>query len=268
MDRSADLRSLHAQARQDRPGAKEALFGALTEELRGPIQRLLQEPPYQTYLAAEGLLTAACRAYAGRDRPPTDLELWLSGLAQEHLLTVLCRLDLRVDLEAAAVFYQRLRPLLVALIRQKLRRAPCGDLDASDLVQTVCLRVVKQVETKGAPPEHLKPWLTAVIENRLIDCARRRRRRPTVSLTATGEAAAVARERPALEELVRKEALQRLAAEMDGETRQLYALRVEDKMPWEQVARLVGRTVSDVRVRYHRGLARARRRAAGEGGAG
>src|SRR5690242_1004974 len=107
-----ELAKLHTQVQQGDAVAFTALSGLLVERI-GP---LLECHPHRGYLDAGDLLSAARAQFTQRQKPPDNLDFFLSGVFEEELRRVLFQRGATGDEEAAALFYRRLHPLLDPLL--------------------------------------------------------------------------------------------------------------------------------------------------------
>jgi RNA polymerase sigma factor (sigma-70 family) len=260
MSHSTNISQLHARAHQGDETARAALTTWLQAELGPRIARLLQDRPYRDYLGADGLFEAARQRLLDRERPPDNFSLWLSGVAQEHLLAVLlqpARLD---DPDAVAVFYRQLRPMLEPIIRRWLHRSPIRQVvETIDLVHTAYHRLTRHVRQKGGPPSHLGPWLNKVVRNRVFELFRRHARNLMLSAFQAGDLKAPGRA-PG-DELADREEVQRWLRYMGPITRELHRLHFLEGLGWREAGAAVNLSAGAARQRWYKWLAAARQEA-------
>ena len=159
--------------------------------------------------------------------------------------------------------YRRLAPRLRGFLR-----GMCGDARlAEDLTQTTFLKVHQARETyrRGAPVE---PWVFAIARRTWLDHLRHRRRRPE-ALSDDGqlpEASAEAASPKGFEALPSDalETLERSLGALPEAQREAIVLLKVDGLSVAEAADVAGVSVSNLKVRAHRGY-EALRRALGVG---
>jgi len=168
--------------------------------------------------------------------PPSDADLiaaWRSG-----------------DESAAAELVER----HARAVARFLGAAGAGD-DVDDLVQETFFRAFRKIDGYRGGAS-FRTWVIAISSNALKDARRRSRRRPTIPLETDDipdertdpHAAAVGRE---LEERV-GEYVRRLPRLQ----RDVFLLRAQQGMEYEDIAASLGTTVGAARVHYHHALKR------------
>ena len=170
-------------------------------------------------------------------------------------------------LQGDARGFERLYRRMAPRVRGFLRGL-CGDARlADDLAQTTFLKVHQARETYrlGAPVE---PWVFAIARRTWIDHARHRRRRPE-ALSADGQLPEASAEPPAPRgfEALSSDALETLErglGELPAAQREAIVLLKVEGLSVAEAAEVAGVTVSNLKVRAHRGY-EALRRALGVG---
>lgn len=146
-----------------------------------------------------------------------------------------------LDLDAV---YRSLAPAVLGYLRAR------GAPEPEDLLGEVFLQVARDHERfrDGDDPEATRRWVFTIARNRLLDDARRRRRRPQ------GDGSPVA-DRPApspADDL--DPALLAALLGLTDEQREVVALRYVAGFSLEEVARLTRRTVGAVKSLQHRAM--------------
>lgn len=100
---------------------------------------------------------------------------------REAQWTVWMRAALEGDDVAYRSLLESLALALRTMIRSRLARMACGDLDSEDVVQETLLAIhlKRHTWTRG---EALAPWVGAIARNKLVDVLRRRGRRAEMPL--------------------------------------------------------------------------------------
>jgi len=139
-----------------------------------------------------------------------------------------------------------------------------GATDPDDLVSEVFLRAVKNLSSFEGGPNDFKAWILTIAHHRLVDEIRARTRRP-LELAPDDVLAAHGAVRDAETEAVDRV---HLAAVLDATRtlvpaqRDVLLLRVVAGLSVEEVARITGKGVVNVRVLQHRAVAALRRKIA------
>jgi|SRR5580658_130055 RNA polymerase sigma-70 factor (ECF subfamily) len=121
---------------------------------------------------------------------------------------------------------------------------------AEELAQDVFLSLHQHLaEMESA--EHVLFWLRRVTSNRALDVARRRQRRPMVSLESAPEPVAVT---PTGDPLLGT-ALKKLVAALPEKARAIVVLRYQEDLDPAEIARVLGIPVGTVKSQLQRALA-------------
>lgn len=155
--------------------------------------------------------------------------------------------------EAAAAELVRRHARAVARF---LSAAGAGD-DVEDLVQETFYRAFRKVDSfRGGAS--FRTWVMSIGSNALKDLRRRYRRRPVVALddreiadSADPHAEAVTRE------LARR--LQAEIAQLPRMQREVFLLRAQQGLEYEEIATTLDTTVGAARVHYHHAVQRLKR---------
>ena len=121
---------------------------------------------------------------------------------------------------------------------------------AEELAQDVFLSLYRHMAELESP-EHVLYWLRRVTSNRAVDEARRRQRRPMVSLENTPEPVAVTSEG----DLLMGAALRKLVAALPEKARAIVVLRYQEDLDPAEIARVLGIPVGTVKSQLQRALA-------------
>ena len=121
---------------------------------------------------------------------------------------------------------------------------------AEELAQDVFLSL-HQHFAELESPEHIVFWLRRVTSNRALDVARRRQRRPMVSLESSPEPVAVT---PGGDPLLGT-ALKKLVAALPEKARAIVVLRYQEDLDPAEIARVLGIPVGTVKSQLQRALA-------------
>jgi RNA polymerase sigma-70 factor (ECF subfamily) len=155
------------------------------------------------------------------------------------------------DQAAFHELFRRLSPVLLRVMRQSLRRPG----DAEDLVQQTFLQLHRSRADyqRGRP---LRPWLFTIAMNLKREYFRRLGRRPEQPLEAAAEPAtdAVGARRTDAQRT-----LEYALGRLNPDQREVIMLHWLADVPLPEVAKIVGASLSAVKVRAHRGYAAMRR---------
>ena len=121
---------------------------------------------------------------------------------------------------------------------------------AEELAQDVFLSLHQHLGEMESP-EHVLYWLRRVTSNRALDEARRRQRRPMVSLESAPEPVAVT---PAGDPLL-DTSLRKLVAALPEKARAIVVLRYQEDLDPAEITRVLGIPVGTVKSQLQRALA-------------
>jgi RNA polymerase sigma-70 factor, ECF subfamily len=125
---------------------------------------------------------------------------------------------------------------------------------AEDLAQDVFLHLHRNLRAIQSPV-HLVYWLRKVTSHRCIDEARRRKLRPSVSLTDYLERAPEPAARFAVTDPLLARVLRRLIARLPERSRMIVILRFQEDMEPAEIAGMLDIPLGTVKSNLHRSLA-------------
>ncbi|MGH2626426.1 MAG: RNA polymerase sigma factor [Anaerolineales bacterium] len=147
----------------------------------------------------------------------------------------------------AADVYRALAPAVLGYLRAQ--RVP----DPEDVLGEVFLSVTRDLPRFRGDADGLRRWVFSIAHNRLVDDARRRRRRPMPADSEVPD-----RPGPERPDAVDPDLVAGLAA-LSPDQREVLVLRFVADLPLEAVAKVTGRKVGAVKALQHRGLENLRR---------
>jgi RNA polymerase sigma-70 factor (ECF subfamily) len=177
------------------------------------------------------------------------------GLAEETDEQLMARY-VSGEHEAFHELFRRHGPTLLGMMRRHVRS---GD-EANDLLQQTFLHL-HRARNDFRAGSMLKPWLFTIGMNCIREHFRRRGRRKEGPLEPVEEAKLVA-EVVSLEDLeeakLRRDRVRNALAQLPDNQREVIEMHWFQGRPFEEVARIVGASLSAVKVRAHRGYTRLR----------
>lgn len=133
-----------------------------------------------------------------------------------------------------------------------VRRLVVVHEDAEDAVQECFVRAYERLGAFRGGEEEVRAWLYRIATRTALDCLRRRRRRLFTPLDAVSRELA---ERVGSESLFDADrALVRLQQEilrLPLAQRLVFNLRYYDELPYDEIARITGRSAGSLRTNYH-----------------
>jgi RNA polymerase sigma-70 factor, ECF subfamily len=166
----------------------------------------------------------------------------------------------RGDQDAVEVLYRELTPRLLRYLRHH-----AGPV-AEDLASEVWLALAPQLDGFDGSFEQLRALMFAIARRRVVDEYRRRGRTPARAPfdEALDLADAEDTETRAVEQLTAQGAVELLVRRLPADQAEIVLLRVLGDLDVEQVAEILGKSRSAVRVGQHRALQRLQRTFAGK----
>lgn len=137
-------------------------------------------------------------------------------------------------------------------LRGYLRRL--GAPDPDDLLGETMVQVVRDIGKFGGTREELRPWTFRIARNRLIDAARRRKRRPVETMLDGDEPSA-----GTLDVDPVSNDISTLLDALTPDQREAVWLRYVADLPVTEVAAIMGKAPDAVAALTHRAMARLRR---------
>jgi len=175
------------------------------------------------------------------------------GLPTEDAL--LAEQSRRGDPRALASLYRQLAPPLLGFLVRRL-----GDrAEAEDVLHDTFLRLLD--DRRGGGPDHVRPWLFTVAGHLALDRLRRRKRRGEL-LAAEGAGAGPAGPpdpEGAVEHRELRDRIEAALADLPPTYAAAFHLRVRERLPYREIAHLLGDAEGTLRSRVHHALARVRR---------
>jgi len=158
------------------------------------------------------------------------------------------------DQAAFRALFDRYASLLYALARRRV----ASDADARDVVQQTFLQL-HRARNDFRPGATLRPWVYTIALNLVRERHRRAGRRKESPLDAEHAAEPAVAPDPGLGEGDHEQKRVRAAlARLPDAQREVIELHWLEDRPFQEVARLVGASLSAVKVRAHRGYERLR----------
>lgn len=125
---------------------------------------------------------------------------------------------------------------------------------AEEIAQEVFLQLYKHLGSLESPA-HVLYWLRRTTSNRCIDCVRRRKLAPQVTLDAVPEPVAAD---PGPGDPILSRRLQQLVASLPEKQRMVVVLRYQEDLEPEEIARILHMPVGTVKSQLQRSLAMLR----------
>jgi RNA polymerase sigma-70 factor (ECF subfamily) len=147
--------------------------------------------------------------------------------------------------------YESLSPVVLGYLRGR------GSRDPEDLTGEVFVQVVRRIHSFSGGEDAFRAWILTIARRRLIDEYRARGRRPdseteTAELEAIGPTGDVEREAIAGVEAAM---VVRAIRELSSDQQDVLLLRVVGDLTLEQVAKVLGKSLTAVKALQRRGLA-------------
>ena len=158
------------------------------------------------------------------------------------------------DQAAHRALFDRLAPVLTALIRRQLR----DEAEAEDVLQRTFL-AMHRARHDFRPGARVRPWVFTIAMNLVRDTFRRRKRRRESPLELDGRHDPVVWSESGLERAEEAALVRRAIASLPRDQRRAVELHWLEERPFAEIAELVGASVSAVKVRAHRGYKKMKR---------
>jgi RNA polymerase sigma factor (sigma-70 family) len=152
------------------------------------------------------------------------------------------------DGHAWASLYHDVAPLVVGYLRaQRLA-------DPEDVAGEVLLEVVRDLDRFEGDASHFRSWVLAIAHHRLLDARRREARRPRLATNDDVDAAATSRDDVEAETLsvLGFDELRPALGALTADQRSVLLLRVVDDRSIAEVAALLGKRPSAIKMLQHR----------------
>jgi RNA polymerase sigma-70 factor (ECF subfamily) len=152
---------------------------------------------------------------------------------------------------AFAILFKRHAPVLIGMMRRHVRR----EEEANDLLQQTFLQL-HRARHDFRPGSMLRPWLYTIAMNCIREHFRRLGRRKESELTPDVESTLTADD-PSLESLeearLARDRLLAALAQLPQNQREVIEMHWFQGRPFQEVAQILGASLSAVKVRAHRG---------------
>ena len=162
------------------------------------------------------------------------------------------------DVAFEAVFHE-LAPAVAGYLRLN------GVSEVDELTNEVFAQVHRGLHRFSGDWAGFRSWVFTIAHHRMVDDARRARRRPPIALAEVSEEAATGDVESEALDALSDERLHRLLSILSEDQRQVLLLRIVADLPLEEVAVALGKTVGAVKSLQHRALASLRRALEQEG---
>ncbi len=131
--------------------------------------------------------------------------------------------------------------------------------EAEDLTQQVFMNALESINSYKVREVPFSAWLYRIAHNQVVDCLRKRSRRPTVELDETMPLAADDDQVADTELKLETKELIEATKKLTKSQQEVVALRFGAEMPIAEVARLLGKTEGAVKAMQHSAVAALRR---------
>jgi len=130
--------------------------------------------------------------------------------------------------------------------------------DVDDLVQEAFFRAFRYID-RFRGEAAFRTWVMTIAGNALTDLRRRRARRPVLPLGDHDPADHAADPHAATEKREMLDRMERVVARLPGLQRDVFLLRAQQGIDYEEIARALGTTPGAARVHYHHAVTRVKR---------
>lgn len=178
--------------------------------------------------------------------------------ARAELALVLERARAGSDVAFEAIFHE-LAPAVAGYLRLN------GVSEVDELTNEVFAQVHRGLSGFTGDWAGFRSWVFTIAHHRMVDDARRARRRPPVAMAEVSEEAATGDVESEALDALSDERLHRLLSILSNDQRQVLLLRIVADLPLEEAADALGKTVGAVKSLQHRALASLRRALEQEG---
>lgn len=178
--------------------------------------------------------------------------------SRAELASVLERARAGSDVAFEGVFHE-LAPAVAGYLRLN------GVSEVDEVTNEVFAQVHRGLHRFSGDWAGFRSWVFTIAHHRMVDEARRARRRPPVAQAEVSEEAATGDVESEALEALSDERLHRLLSILSEDQRQVLLLRIVADLPLEEVASTLGKTVGAVKSLQHRALASLRRALEQEG---
>ncbi|GIW72110.1 MAG: hypothetical protein KatS3mg102_1652 [Planctomycetota bacterium] len=177
------------------------------------------------------------------------------------------------DAELVAACQRGDRAAFARLVERHLRLAGAAAYavlgsyeEAADAVQEAFLKVQHRLG-ELREPQRFRSWLYGLVRTTALDRRRRQRREPAAATPESAALERIADERPAVPEHLAHAELRaqvrRAVAQLPASYREVVVLKYLDERSYEEIAALLGESISAIESRLHRARALLRRQLRG-----
>ncbi len=131
--------------------------------------------------------------------------------------------------------------------------------EAEDLTQQVFMNALESINSYKVREVPFSAWLYRIAHNQIVDCLRKRSRRPTLELDETMPLPADDDQVADTELKLETKELIEATKKLTKSQQEVIALRFGAEMPIAEVARLLGKTEGAVKAMQHSAVAALRR---------
>jgi RNA polymerase sigma factor (sigma-70 family) len=156
------------------------------------------------------------------------------------------------DVAFEAVFHE-LAPSVAGYLRLN------GATEVDELTNEVFAQVHRGLPRFSGDWGGFRSWVFTIAHHRMVDEARRARRRPLLAQVEVSEEAALGDAESEALDALSDEWLHRLLSVLSEDQRQVLLIRIVADLPLEEAAVTLGKTVGAVKSLQHRALASLRR---------
>jgi len=205
-------------------------------------------------------ITGTAAPVQGPDRRRRDgtLARVRSDDSRADLASVLERARAGSDVAFEAVFHE-LSPAVAGYLRLN------GAAEVDELTNEVFAQVHRGLQRFSGDWGGFRSWVFTIAHHRMVDEARRAKRRPPLAVADVADEAATGDVESEALDALSDERLHRLLGVLSDDQRRVLLLRVVADLPLEDAAVTLGKTVGAVKSLQHRALASLRRALEQEG---
>ncbi len=161
----------------------------------------------------------------------------------------------RLDAQALAEVHDRYYPVVYRYVAYRLE----DPLAVEDIVSEVFLGLLNALQKRGSEIRDLRAWLLGAAHNQVQDLLRKKYRRNTAPLEDVENLPNHQLPEADVDGRLQRQTLQRLLGRLTDDQQHVLALRFSQELSVDDTARMMGKSVSAVKVLQFRALAALRR---------